>query len=501
MEADSICSIYEDPHLKYSFPYEAAYLSFEENSPIAFAMRGGHWGLLGANGEIIGSIEYDKIESLFYHHLFKVQKGGKWGVLNSKGQIVMPLTESADFVIPLYGVEPDSIGDTWWNMKNNFWWRHIPWKEKPVVFVRKRGKWALMDTNGGLIGEPVYDAIKPVFYNLFKVKKNGKWGMIDEQGKVVIPISEPYNFGVYQDRIWEGFLFRSVLEKGLECHWLKEIGQDSLKYIHRLTNEMPDNKDCVCQNVDGYDLGLEYFGMQGAIGTDGASGPAGPPTGATGASGPAGATGAAGASGPTGKKPAKAPEPLGPPSPKASGPAGPDGNNGARGASGPAGPAGATGASGPAGPYGATGADGASGPAGPAGFTRSFGYFGPAGPAGALGFPYSIIAASPIGSSDPLVLQKSQTYTRLDEEIKQKRAEKRYNNTFEDLLFISDGAMFVKVKGKWGLFNPTKEKMRIYPKFDNLLATLSSSSFEIVAKQNGRWWLLNDCGEIEKRIQ
>lgn len=77
-----------------SYPLLRANALSWKNTAVLYAKTKNKWGLLNKDGTDNKTIQYDQIQSLFYHKLFSVQKDKKWGVIDNKGKVIIPITES-----------------------------------------------------------------------------------------------------------------------------------------------------------------------------------------------------------------------------------------------------------------------------------------------------------------------------------------------------------------------------------------------------------------------
>jgi len=97
IKADSIFTIFSP----YSYQIGAEFIKKHNprpkiqwnNNARYFIVKNNKWGILGGQGQITIEVEYDQIESLFYHKLFSVKKNNKWGVIDDKGDIIIPIQE------------------------------------------------------------------------------------------------------------------------------------------------------------------------------------------------------------------------------------------------------------------------------------------------------------------------------------------------------------------------------------------------------------------------
>ncbi|OYU95463.1 MAG: hypothetical protein CFE21_09985 [Bacteroidetes bacterium B1(2017)] len=128
----------------------------------ASVKKGGKWGLINTSGELLTPIVYDyELGSPSGHDFVDVRKNGKYGKLDSSFKELIPC---------LYDVPIE----------------HIP------GYVTKNGKVALINKDGKLITDFLYDYIGDRLYpersfHYSSMRIGNKWGFIDNKGKVLFP--------------------------------------------------------------------------------------------------------------------------------------------------------------------------------------------------------------------------------------------------------------------------------------------------------------------------
>ncbi len=91
--------------------------------------------------------------------LFPIKKDKKWGLINADGRIVKQ---------PIY----DAIGE---------------FKEFGFAIMQRKGKVGMLDNRGVEVVPPQYDDVKVLDSKLVSVMENGEWQVMNMKGKVVLP--------------------------------------------------------------------------------------------------------------------------------------------------------------------------------------------------------------------------------------------------------------------------------------------------------------------------
>lgn len=125
---------------------------------IARAKRGGYWGGINSQGEIIIPFEYSMLNP-FEYGIARAKKGGYregyyWGCVNLQGKVVIPFEYSE---------------------LNPF--------EDGIARAKKGDFWGYIDSRGN----PVSERLEEVAPGVFRAKQFEKWGLQDESGKIICP--------------------------------------------------------------------------------------------------------------------------------------------------------------------------------------------------------------------------------------------------------------------------------------------------------------------------
>lgn len=187
---DSIPGILFKDGNKKMFPEFNATYWYKDD--LGLAIKDKKYGFINKNGEIIIPLVYEDAFP-FYNGYASIKENDKWNYLNKEGKIIFsdslifsykPIIDNkAIFMISGNEVEKrkrmhseDRNGSqTFAEYLNQI--KNIQLKE------------GLIDINGKVIIEPIYDEISGYFINGFmRVRNNGKAGIINEKGEIVIPI-------------------------------------------------------------------------------------------------------------------------------------------------------------------------------------------------------------------------------------------------------------------------------------------------------------------------
>lgn len=172
------------------FPqYDATYW-YKDN--LGLAIKDKKYGFINKNGDIIVPLKYEDAFP-FYNGYASIKSNDKWNYINEQGQIIFSdslifnyrpiMDDKAVFMVSGNEVEKRKR-------------MHSEDRTGSQVFVeylnqikKQQLKEGLIDTNGKIIIEPIYDEISGYFINGFmRVRNNGKAGIVNENGEVVIPI-------------------------------------------------------------------------------------------------------------------------------------------------------------------------------------------------------------------------------------------------------------------------------------------------------------------------
>ena len=166
-----------------------------------------YWGLTNSKGEFLTDIIYTYIYNAGGAPLLRITYGNiNHGIMGDNGNVIIQ---------PQYN-KLDNLYDNTLDGNIYFWAENqklINIENKklfdanfeklnmvgPTIFeFKQNNKWGLIDVNGKILAQPIYDKIDISKNNwqgtdknpFFKVKLNGKWGAVDSLGNLVIPCNK-----------------------------------------------------------------------------------------------------------------------------------------------------------------------------------------------------------------------------------------------------------------------------------------------------------------------
>lgn len=138
--------------------------------------NGSKYGYIDVNSNMSIGFNYDYVTD-FSSSRAIVKKEDKWYIIDTTGNIISNI--SADFSICRYFD------------KNNI---ALTFKGKIKDNMPKKGKYGLLNIDGKVISECIYDTIYSYSEDVALVRKNNKYGFIDKTGKEIIPIQYDFAF-------------------------------------------------------------------------------------------------------------------------------------------------------------------------------------------------------------------------------------------------------------------------------------------------------------------
>lgn len=166
-------------------PYYSSIHSFKNGW--AMVMKDSLCGFIDSLGNIVIPLRFERLNSEFHNGLCLAYQNGKAGFIDTTGAIVIPC---------IYDDARVFTGE--------------------ATGVKQGEKWALIDGEGKLITDFVYDYISYEWRRdgEVQVRRDGKLGYINARGKVVIPI-------IYDDEWGYGPDKGHLLEKDGKREWVK----------------------------------------------------------------------------------------------------------------------------------------------------------------------------------------------------------------------------------------------------------------------------------------
>jgi hypothetical protein len=185
---DSISGLLLENGIERMFPeYNATYW-YKDN--LGIAIKDEKYGFIDENGKTIITLKYEDAFP-FYEGYASVKENDKWNYVNENGKKIFPdsLTFSYRPMInnnAVFMLKGTDVEKTKSMMTDNG-------RRTFVEFLNKTGhiqlKEGLININGNIIVNPIYDEISGYFQNgHMRVRNNGKTGIINEVGKVIIPL-------------------------------------------------------------------------------------------------------------------------------------------------------------------------------------------------------------------------------------------------------------------------------------------------------------------------
>lgn len=166
--------------------------SFQEG--LAYFSIDGRYGYIDQEGQIVIEPIFDDA-GYFKEGLAKVMKDGRYGIINREGDfIVTPeydsIVPAGSFIIAQTGEEYtcfDKEGKVLLERSENI---YAP-ADGEYAYFKKAGKEGLIDIEGNILIEPLYDwiSLQTPEQNLAIVKAENVYGVVDLRGEVMIPVS------------------------------------------------------------------------------------------------------------------------------------------------------------------------------------------------------------------------------------------------------------------------------------------------------------------------
>lgn len=185
----------------------------------------GKYGFIDENGDWIIQPQYDGGEDFYEYEFTFVKKGNKWGLISQKGEVVLPFAydkpgygEYDEGLIPVskakkHGIVDKKSGtevipgiyDKPLRFQENFYWM-----DGMLILAVKEKKAGLIDRNGNVIINLVYDDSEEPFIpiestlkaGIIQASQNKKKGLLDNKGNLLVPFQyEDINPREYPDTL------------------------------------------------------------------------------------------------------------------------------------------------------------------------------------------------------------------------------------------------------------------------------------------------------------
>lgn len=169
---------------------------------IEYIKKGGKWGFWNKKGKEVIPLKYEDAKS-FEEGLAAVKLNGKYGFINKKDKVVIDFRfdNVKSFSEGLAAVK---VGKKWGFIDKKGRWQIKPthdrvasfqhqlakvfYKDSKYYYTGEYGKYGLINTQGKLVLDTIYEQIHPFKENFARIERNSKTGFINTQGKIVIPI-------------------------------------------------------------------------------------------------------------------------------------------------------------------------------------------------------------------------------------------------------------------------------------------------------------------------
>lgn len=156
---------------------------------LADVMKDGRHGVINREGNFVIEAEYDLIyiEDWFIH----AQTNGKYDCFDRTGKVLL---------------EHDQADYTYHSKRGKY-----------ILFIKDE-KWGLVDENGNILMESVYDYLSLIpEQNLLIIQKGELYGIVDFQGKVIIPVLySNINYDSYIDSTEGGMIILTDTDGNME---------------------------------------------------------------------------------------------------------------------------------------------------------------------------------------------------------------------------------------------------------------------------------------------
>lgn len=232
-----------------SIEYDDVRLATSEG--IGMVSKNNKWGYIDRNGHLITNIDYDECLP-FSEGRAIVSKFGLYGCIDNTGKIIIPI---------VYNSIGDYYSDMIWVKKNNkiafldkdgknitgFIYDAVGnFTEYEIALVIQDGRKGMINKKGDIVVPIKYEAISIIKDDRMYVKKNGKYGLIDIHGKIIAPT-------IYDDLQLELTNGRSWVKLNGKYGWISRTGEELTKIKYNDLNDFIfEIKDVVPESVWEY---------------------------------------------------------------------------------------------------------------------------------------------------------------------------------------------------------------------------------------------------------
>ncbi|MEO0044268.1 MAG: hypothetical protein RL329_3716 [Bacteroidota bacterium] len=144
------------------------------------------YGLRNPKGEWLVQPKYESIKDFNYAY-YIVNENNKYGVLNDAGKtVVPPIWDFLEMLQPIQHYHLPYLQDM-----PSLSLVYLVEPQLPAVSARLRCRkgdlYGVIDNQGKIILEPIYQGIRKYNNHLYEVKIKERWGIVNEQGKIIVP--------------------------------------------------------------------------------------------------------------------------------------------------------------------------------------------------------------------------------------------------------------------------------------------------------------------------
>jgi len=181
--------LFKDGNEKMFSNFNATYWYKDD---LGLAIKDKKYGFINKNGDIIVPLKYEDAFP-FYKGYASIKSNDKWNYINEQGQVIF--SDSLNFSYrPI--IDDKAVFMVSRNEVEKRKRMHSENRTGSQVFVeylnqikKQQLKEGLININGKIIIEPIYDEISGYFiYGFMRVRNNGKAGIVNDNGEIVIPI-------------------------------------------------------------------------------------------------------------------------------------------------------------------------------------------------------------------------------------------------------------------------------------------------------------------------
>lgn len=226
---EGYCYIDKNGNLSIKHFYDKAE---EFRNGIAWVKKDNYWGVINKNGEYIINPKYENIQS-FLDQIYVVKGEEGFGCVDSQGkEVVSAVFNKVDPVNEEYVIVKDKDNYKYGciNIKSddiiiNPIYDKIDFQfSNEIIFVRKSGKWGLLDTKGNVVFPPKYIYISSFSNSIALARtEDYKYSLINTNGDVVKELEfNGLDINIDNTKFHEGF---TIIESNDKFGYINEKGE------------------------------------------------------------------------------------------------------------------------------------------------------------------------------------------------------------------------------------------------------------------------------------